>query len=433
MAAANGAVEVPVALSAASASTVTVNYATVNGTARAAHDFAATSGTLTFAPGHTVEQVPVSVLPDGQAGSNLTFTLKLSTPSNSTLGLSSAVITLVDPAGPMTVTAGNALALPGAGQHVVPFPVDLSTPVAPGHVVTVRYWTVAGSALSEVDYLPVTGTLTFSPGQSAKTVAVTIRDTSTTTTKRFTLDLGGAVGAALATSTVVGVIGPGTSPPTPVASTADVAAVMGSTSVVDVPVDLSWASTAPVTVAYHTVNGTALAGHQYASTSGTLTFAPGQRQQEVPVNLDADAEAGPNLAFSLALSAPSGATLGLTPGTVTLVDPAGPMTAYVDSPTEPASVSRTMGFTVSLSAPVAPGSAVSLTYRTSPLTALPGKDYTTASGTLRFTSGRSTMPVAVPVLDHAVAVRKQFELLLSTVATGAVVANSTGVATIAIG
>jgi hypothetical protein len=218
-----------------------------------------------------------------------------------------------------------------------------------------------------------------------------------------------------------------------VASTADVAAVMGSTSVVDVPVDLSWASTAPVTVAYHTVNGTALAGHQYASTSGTLTFAPGQRQQEVPVNLDADAEAGPNLAFSLALSAPSGATLGLTPGTVTLVDPAGPMTAYVDSPTEPASVSRTMGFTVSLSAPVAPGSAVSLTYRTSPLTALPGKDYTTASGTLRFTSGRSTMPVAVPVLDHAVAVRKQFELLLSTVATGAVVANSTGVATIAIG
>ncbi len=51
-----------VTLSAASASTVTVSYTTLNGTATAGQDYASTVGTLTFAPGETVKtvQVPVS-------------------------------------------------------------------------------------------------------------------------------------------------------------------------------------------------------------------------------------------------------------------------------------------------------------------------------------------------------------------------------------
>ena len=50
-----------VTLSAASGQTVTVNYATANGTATAGSDYVATTGTLTFAPGVTSQPVAVTV------------------------------------------------------------------------------------------------------------------------------------------------------------------------------------------------------------------------------------------------------------------------------------------------------------------------------------------------------------------------------------
>ncbi len=56
-----------VTLDSASASPVTVNYATANGTAVAATDYTQTTGTQTFAPGvtsHTVS-VPITTVISG--------------------------------------------------------------------------------------------------------------------------------------------------------------------------------------------------------------------------------------------------------------------------------------------------------------------------------------------------------------------------------
>src|SRR5258707_10111576 len=53
-----------VSLSAASAQTVTVNYATANGTATAGADYVSTNGTLTFLPGETSQTITVAVLGD---------------------------------------------------------------------------------------------------------------------------------------------------------------------------------------------------------------------------------------------------------------------------------------------------------------------------------------------------------------------------------
>src|SRR5256885_12670808 len=50
----------PVALSNASYQTITVHYASANGTATAPSDYTAVSGTLTFAPGQTAKTDPKS-------------------------------------------------------------------------------------------------------------------------------------------------------------------------------------------------------------------------------------------------------------------------------------------------------------------------------------------------------------------------------------
>jgi YD repeat-containing protein len=75
-----------VILSQPSANTVTVTYATSNGTATAGSDYTARSGTITFAPGDTSESVSIVVLNDTLDENNETVTLTLSSPANATLG-----------------------------------------------------------------------------------------------------------------------------------------------------------------------------------------------------------------------------------------------------------------------------------------------------------------------------------------------------------
>ena len=73
-----------VALSKAD-STVTVGYATANGTATAGQDYTATTGTLTFAPGETTKTITVAVTGDTAVEPNETFTVTLSNPTGATL------------------------------------------------------------------------------------------------------------------------------------------------------------------------------------------------------------------------------------------------------------------------------------------------------------------------------------------------------------
>ncbi|MFM6021517.1 MAG: Calx-beta domain-containing protein, partial [Dolichospermum sp.] len=64
-----------VTLSQASNQTVSVNYATANGTATAGLDYTATNGTLTFAPGATSQVINIPILNDSFNEADETFTL----------------------------------------------------------------------------------------------------------------------------------------------------------------------------------------------------------------------------------------------------------------------------------------------------------------------------------------------------------------------
>jgi endoglucanase len=101
-------VDFTVTLSAAATKTVTIAYATKDGTAHAGTNYTATSGTLTFAPGTTSQIVAVHLLGSAATG-KLTFMLALSDPLGTTLGRASATATLV-PGATTTVAAKAAVA-----------------------------------------------------------------------------------------------------------------------------------------------------------------------------------------------------------------------------------------------------------------------------------------------------------------------------------
>ncbi len=192
-----------VSLSAKSASPVTVNYATVNGTAVAGTDFAPTSGTLTFAPGETNKTVIVLVNGDLLVEPNETFSLALSSPSGATLARSSATGTIINddaaPALPALSLANASITEGDTATKIVSLTVTLST--ASTTPVTVAYATADGSAKAGSDYLATSGTLTFAAGETSKTVAITVQgDKEVELDEVFTLGLSSPLGATLAKS-----------------------------------------------------------------------------------------------------------------------------------------------------------------------------------------------------------------------------------------
>jgi hypothetical protein len=85
-----------VSLSAASAQTITVNFATANNTAISPADYTATNGTLTFAPGVTSQPVTVAVQGDTLDEFDETFFVNLSGATNAIISDGQGVGTIID-------------------------------------------------------------------------------------------------------------------------------------------------------------------------------------------------------------------------------------------------------------------------------------------------------------------------------------------------
>jgi len=85
-----------VSLSAASGRSVSVQFATANGTASAGSDYVAQTGTLTFPSGMTTQPVAIWVLGDTVAERSETFFVNLSTASNATIADPQGVATIQD-------------------------------------------------------------------------------------------------------------------------------------------------------------------------------------------------------------------------------------------------------------------------------------------------------------------------------------------------
>jgi hypothetical protein len=89
-------VNVTVKLSQSDTKTVTVNYATVDGTAIAGSDYVAASGTLTFAPGVVTKLIPITITGDTVGEPTKQFFIDLSQPVAALLGQARATATITN-------------------------------------------------------------------------------------------------------------------------------------------------------------------------------------------------------------------------------------------------------------------------------------------------------------------------------------------------
>ncbi len=159
------------------ASVCSVNYAITGGTATTAdNDYQPlAAGTLNFtAGGALTATITVLVNGDTKVELNETVDMTLSAPVNATIldGSGTGTITNDDAA---TITVANVAVTEGDTPNTttMTFTVNMSNPSDAN--VAVNYTTVDGTAtVANNDYQATSGTLTFTPGQVSKTVAVTV-------------------------------------------------------------------------------------------------------------------------------------------------------------------------------------------------------------------------------------------------------------------
>ena len=87
-------IDFTVTLDEAASGTVTVNYATSDGSAEAGDDYTAKSGTLSFSAGETSKTISVAIEDDSENESDETFTVTLSSASGADLGTKTATGTI---------------------------------------------------------------------------------------------------------------------------------------------------------------------------------------------------------------------------------------------------------------------------------------------------------------------------------------------------
>jgi hypothetical protein len=199
-----------VSLSQASINPIVVDFETVEGTATAGKDFQALKGRLAFAPGERTKSLSVQLIWDLEEEEDETFFVLLSNASYGILEKDKGIAIIEDndakPALPF-ITIDDVSILEGnEGTRDLIFTVQLSeAAILP---ISVDYLTHDISATALLDYLPVSGSLTFQPGDplSQSVVVSVIGDLLPELDETFSLKLSNAINATIAKTEGIGTI-----------------------------------------------------------------------------------------------------------------------------------------------------------------------------------------------------------------------------------
>lgn len=307
---------IPVNLSAAAPTDITVDYQATSGTAMNNVDYTLPAGTLHILAGQKNASIPFTVKGGSLGGK---FTVTLSNPTNAVLVTAGATATVTISAGSGTTTATPVVSIAdvtvaaGAADTTGALTVTLSAKATAD--VTAAYAATDGTAKNGTDYALAPGTVTIPAGQLSATIPFTVK--AGTSGGTFTVTLSGPSSNATldptaSNATVTVVHGAAL-------SISDTSATEKSGSAT-VTVTLVGAPTTPVTVAYTTADGTATQPADYTKTSGTLTFAVGDTTKTIAIPIASDSLIEGSETFVVKLSSPTNAVLAQSQATVTILD-----------------------------------------------------------------------------------------------------------------
>jgi hypothetical protein len=388
-----------VSLSEASSQTITVDFATADNTATSPADYVAQSGTLTFSPSVTTQQITVPVQGDALNEPNETFFVNLSNATNATIADPQGIGTITDDDPVPTLSIDDVTVTEGdLGTVDAVFTVSLSA--ASGRDVLVHYSTVANTATSPADFVVNSGTLTFPAGTTNQSVTVAVNgDLLDEADETFFVNLNTPSNATIADAQGIGTITD--DDPLPSLSIDDVTVTEGNSGPVlaAFTVTLSAPSGRAVSVNFGTADNTATAPDDYSTISGIVNFPAGTTTQTVNIAVNGDALDEPDEIYFVNLSSPTNATIGdgQGQGTITDDDPT-PSLATADVMISEGGGSAV--FTVVLSA--VSGRTVTVDYNTADGSATAPGDYTASTGTLTFPPGTVSQTISVPIVNDSV-------------------------------
>ncbi len=211
-----GLLTVTVLRKGGSAGSLSIDYATIDGTATAGQDYTATSGTLTFSGGETSKSFQIPITNDAVTEPDETFTVELSNaPSLEALGApSSLLVTIQDRTTVPVIAPGIISVIEGDTGSTTDALFTFNLSAATSRSVSVHYATANGSATGGAscgnqgtDYQTTSGTISFDPGTTAVTIPVKIcGDSSAEAHETFSIDLSSASNATLANGQASGTI-----------------------------------------------------------------------------------------------------------------------------------------------------------------------------------------------------------------------------------
>ncbi len=406
------------------ATAVSVDYATTDGTATNGIKYTAVSGTLFFAADETNQAITVPILDNGLVDGSKFFRVMLNNPSSGTLlgTLTNVPVNITDNDFGLQFQFPTNTVAEDAGYAVIRVVRDDDG----GLPVTVNLFTTDISAHNGTDYAGFTNVLSFAPQQRLQLIYIPILNNTlkqANRTFRLTLDnsTGASLGSQITCTVTIADNDQGfqlDSPTYNVVEDAGVALINVLRGTDD--------TNSPVAVTCTTFDSSAFNGVDYQGLTNTLTFAPGEKAKQVGIPiLDNGIKQGTRT-FRLTLSNPTGgAVLGSpTISTISILDN-DPGVGF-----EQTRYTNAWGNSGGITVTVLRGNdsalgPITVDYTTANSSALAGQDYQAISGTLQFQANETVKTLTIPLLQSRAAEgTKIFQLRLSNPTGGAILATS---------
>ena len=436
-------IEFTVTLSHQSAQTTSVDYATFDNTATQPDDYTPTSGTLTFAAGVTTQTLAVPINSDLLDEFDETVTIRLDNPVGAIARESEAVATgTIDDDDPEpTLSVLNSIADEGEPLNFTAF---LDAPS--GRTVSATYATTddpdgAYPATPEDDYITSSGLLSFSPGETTKTVAVTTRLDALTEapeTLQFALNNPRYTTLSPYPTTATGTI---RNQELPAITISDATALEGDTMTftlnLDRPSDTDVVVTSEAYGAGDAIYGVDFwllrEGPFFPGRTTSTTIPAGRTHANLLVFIVSDDYVETNQTFVVELTDVTGnAQIKDATAIGTILEERVAPTLTVNDTQTPEGTPAT--FTVTLTrSDLTTDAEVDISYKTSALTATDNIDYSARTGWLQFPQSTTTqqLTVSVPTTpDEFSETNETFQLVLHSPQGDVNIEDSTGTATI---